>query len=300
MLGPDDERIEYSLASKNYLHEEPWYVVNVEWVEGCEWPAQNVHHRMVGRNCNQLIVDNFKMENCKTNHGYGGSIVIGCLRYTSQLRGGGIKGVHLSRPEDLDSSGFSSPAERAAKPPPSAESLVKETVCLLDSDLINIKNDSLVDELIEKCDGDGISKYDMSLGPGNKIEWIVGGLPTSTEVYYCIVSWEKGCEGPNQNPVIRMVGLTCKDITKNHFELSCIRPGNVGVGGTTVVGFLRYQSPMRGYPLGELYEGAMPEAYTRSKHTCSLQESTSYFYLRLLMLFSCRSNSPSRAIRWEA
>ncbi|CBF70112.1 hypothetical protein AN6134.2 [Aspergillus nidulans FGSC A4] len=261
MLGPDDERIEYSLASGNSPHEEPWYVVDVEWVKGCEGPAQNVHHPMVGRNCHQLIVDNFSMKNCKTKYGYGGSIVIGCLRYTSQLRGGGIKGVQVSRPEDLDSSGSSSSTESgAAEPLPSAKSLVKETVCLLDSDPINIKNDSLVDELIEKCEGDGISKHDMSLGPSDKIEWIVGGLPKSTEIYYSIVSWEKGCEGPNQNPVTPMVGLTCKDITKKHFELGCIRPGNVGVGGTTVVGCLRYQSYMGGYPLGELHEGAMPEA----------------------------------------
>ncbi|CEL06463.1 hypothetical protein ASPCAL09640 [Aspergillus calidoustus] len=110
-------------------------------------------------------------------------------------------------------------------------------------------NDVVVTELAEMCIRGHITDDHMSMGPTDEPRWWHNGDP-SLAVGYAEITWVKGCEGPDQNPMYPAEGLSCRNILVDNWN-TC-QSANGGAGGYRIVGCLRYmfmpQLPSVWYP----------------------------------------------------
>ncbi|KAL4910234.1 hypothetical protein BDW74DRAFT_173694 [Aspergillus multicolor] len=248
VLGENDPPLQYTLASGTGENESPYYVVKFEWEKDCKGPPQNVHHPMTGHNCHQTIIKVFSMDTCKTDNGYGGSIRVGCVRYSAWLKGEASKGG-----DDSNSESTPPPKEdEVGETIPYDKSLSSKTTKSNDYNPIHILNEDLADKLADMCENGGIGKDDMSIGPGDVLVYTATMDNDSTEYYKTKIQWKAGCEGPNQSPINPMKDLSCKDITKMNLDKDLLDPGSYVTGGSTLAGCLVYTSSMAGYPMGEI------------------------------------------------
>ncbi|KAL4917207.1 hypothetical protein BDW62DRAFT_184381 [Aspergillus aurantiobrunneus] len=80
VLGVADEPIHWKVGTK--------IDAEIRWQEGCAGAGieQNPRYPMEGYDCETLMRDNFKFEDCdEPVRGYGGYRIVGCLRYTAWM-----------------------------------------------------------------------------------------------------------------------------------------------------------------------------------------------------------------------
>ncbi|KAL2835963.1 hypothetical protein BJX68DRAFT_273665 [Aspergillus pseudodeflectus] len=88
-LGPGSKPVKINAASPKGF---PFYYVDISYVGSCSdgtAPRQNPQFPMVGYTCASIVTEIFKLTTCDTKNGYGGEIIMGCLKYAARSFGGG-------------------------------------------------------------------------------------------------------------------------------------------------------------------------------------------------------------------
>ncbi|KAL3442630.1 hypothetical protein BJX65DRAFT_312666 [Aspergillus insuetus] len=88
-LGSGSKPVKINAASPEGF---PFYYVDISYVDSCSdgtTPRQNPQFPMVGYTCASIITEIFKLKTCDTKNGYGGEIIMGCLKYAARTFGKG-------------------------------------------------------------------------------------------------------------------------------------------------------------------------------------------------------------------